>query len=187
VFLAYASSKGRALIDRELYVPTSWTEDPDRCAKAGVPAECCTEGGFAAKPQLGVAMLNRAYQADALTSRSWLTADEAYGQNPGVRGWLADREIPYVLATRSDDLLTSPDGHRRPAKVLATSGERLIPLSANEIRRLLAKLALTPVACTEQVLHRSRWRRKRQFQARACHYRRCGDPMPHMNRVPLQY
>jgi SRSO17 transposase len=124
VFLAYASSKGRALIDRELYLPTSWTEDPDRCAKAGIPAECCAgdgaEGGFATKPQLGVAMLNRAYQADALTSRSWLTADEAYGQNPGVRDWLADREIPYVLATRSDNLLTSPDGHRRQAKVLAT-------------------------------------------------------------------
>jgi SRSO17 transposase len=65
-------------------------------------------------------MLNRAYQADALTSRSWLTADEAYGQNPAVRDWLADREIPYVLATRNDDLLTSPDGHRRQAKVLAT-------------------------------------------------------------------
>ena len=27
VFLAYASSHGRALIDRELYLPTSWTED----------------------------------------------------------------------------------------------------------------------------------------------------------------
>jgi SRSO17 transposase len=120
VFLAYASSKGRALIDRELYLPTSWTSDPDRCAKAGIPAECCSEGGFATKPQLGVAMLNRAYQADALTSRSWLTADEAYGQNPAVRDWLADREIPYVLATRNDDLLTSPDGHRRQAKVLAT-------------------------------------------------------------------
>ena len=37
VFLAYASAKGRALIDRELYLPTSWTEDPHRCAAAGDP------------------------------------------------------------------------------------------------------------------------------------------------------
>jgi hypothetical protein len=29
-------------------------------------------------------------------------------------------EIPSVLATRNDDMLTSPDGHRRQAKVLAT-------------------------------------------------------------------
>ncbi len=28
VFLAYASPKGRALIDRELYLPKSWTDDP---------------------------------------------------------------------------------------------------------------------------------------------------------------
>lgn len=71
VFLAYASVQGRALIDRELYLPTSWTEDSDRCAKAGIPAECCAEGGFATKPELGLAMLNRAYQAEALTSSSW--------------------------------------------------------------------------------------------------------------------
>jgi SRSO17 transposase len=120
VFLAYASVHGRALIDRELYLPTSWTEDPDRCAKAGIPAECCAEDGFATKPQLGIAMLNRAYQAEVLTSSSWVTADEAYGQNPAFRGWLGAREIPFVLATRNDDLLTSPDGHRQPAKVLAT-------------------------------------------------------------------
>jgi hypothetical protein len=108
------------LIDRELYLPTSWTEDPDRCVKAGIPPECCAENGFATKPQLGIAMLNRVYQAEVLTSSSWVTADEAYGQNPGVRDWLADREIPFVLATRNDDLLTSPDGHRATAKVLAT-------------------------------------------------------------------
>ena len=37
VFLTYASVTGRALVDRELYLPKSWTEDPDRCADAGVP------------------------------------------------------------------------------------------------------------------------------------------------------
>lgn len=121
VFLAYASTKGRALIDRELYLPASWTEDPGRCARAGIP-----EGtGFATKPQLGIAMLARAWRAGQLTDEAsgtaaWVTADEAYGQNPTFRKWLADHEIPFVLATRNDDVLTSPDGHRRQAKVLAT-------------------------------------------------------------------
>jgi SRSO17 transposase len=114
VFLAYASSRGRALIDRELYLPTSWTEDRDRCARAGVPDEV----GFATKPQLGVAMLARAHRAGVLTG--WVTADEAYGQNPTFRGWLVEQRVPFVLATRNDDVLTSPDGHRRQAKVLAT-------------------------------------------------------------------
>jgi SRSO17 transposase len=113
VFLAYASSKGRALIDRELYVPTSWTEDPDRCAAAGIPAGT----GFATKPQQGVAMLARAHAAGVLSG--WVSA-EAYGQNPTFRSWLADHGVPFVLATRSDDVLISPDGHRRQAKVLAT-------------------------------------------------------------------
>jgi hypothetical protein len=48
-----------------------------------------------------------------------LTADEAYGQNPTFRRWLADRAVPFVLVTRSDDLLTCPDGRRHEAKALA--------------------------------------------------------------------
>ncbi|WP_075332982.1 IS701 family transposase [Pseudonocardia sp. Ae717_Ps2] len=116
VFLAYASKRGRALIDRELYLPTSWTEDRERCERADVPDDV----EFATKPQLGTAMLARTYAAGALTSGSWVTADEVYGQNPGFRDWLTEREIPFVLATRNDDMLTSPDGNRRPAKALAT-------------------------------------------------------------------
>jgi Transposase DDE domain len=64
-------------------------------------------------------MLARAHAADRLAG-SWVTADEAYGQNPTFRAWLADRWVPFVLATRNDDVLVSPDGHRRQAKVLAT-------------------------------------------------------------------
>ncbi len=36
VFLAYTSPAGHALIDRELYLPASWTSDPDRCTAAGI-------------------------------------------------------------------------------------------------------------------------------------------------------
>lgn len=115
VFLAYATPRGHALIDRELYLPVSWTEDRDRCAAAGIPAE--TE--FATKPELVVRMLERLHDAGRL-SEGWFTADEAFGQNPGLRDWLAERRVPYVLATRNDDLLTCPDGHREQAKVLAT-------------------------------------------------------------------
>lgn len=114
VFLAYATGRGHALIDRELYLPTSWTDDPERCAAAGIPAE--TE--FATKPELAVRMLERLHTVGRLSG--WFTADEAFGQNPGLRGWLAEHRVPYVLATRNDDLLTCPDGHRVPAKVLTT-------------------------------------------------------------------
>lgn len=112
VFLAYGSARGRALVDRELYLPTSWTEDADRCAAAGIPAQV----GFATKPQLGIDMLARAHGAGVLAG--WVTADEAFGQNRTFRGWLAARAVPFVLATRSDDTLTCPDGRRHQAKHL---------------------------------------------------------------------
>ena len=64
-------------------------------------------------------MLERVHSTGRL-SGCWFTADEAFGQNPGLRDWLAERRVPYVLATRNDDLLTCPDGHREQAKVLAT-------------------------------------------------------------------
>jgi SRSO17 transposase len=37
VYLVYASDAGHALIDRELYLPRSWTADPERCRAAGIP------------------------------------------------------------------------------------------------------------------------------------------------------
>src|SRR4051812_8473053 len=56
VSLGYASRRGHAMIDRELYLPRSWTDDPVRCAAAGVPADV----GFATKPALATAMIERA-------------------------------------------------------------------------------------------------------------------------------
>ena len=39
MFLAYVSPLGRALVDKGLYLPESWTSDKDRCEAAGVPEE----------------------------------------------------------------------------------------------------------------------------------------------------
>jgi SRSO17 transposase len=99
VFLAYASPKGRATIDRELYLPASWTDDPARCRAARVPEEV----GFRTKPQLARVMLERAL--DAGVPAAWVTADEAYGGNPALRGWLEGREMPYVLAVKCTEPL----------------------------------------------------------------------------------
>jgi hypothetical protein len=74
VFLAHASRHGHALIDRELYIPESWTSDRDRCRDAEIPDEVV----FATKPRLMIAMLERALAAKV--PFAWFTADEAYGQ-----------------------------------------------------------------------------------------------------------
>jgi SRSO17 transposase len=93
VFLAYAvPGGGRALIDRELYVPESWTSDRGRCRQAGIGDGV----QFAAKPELARQMIERAVAAGV--PFSWVTADEVYGQNTSLRQWLEDRQVSYVLA-----------------------------------------------------------------------------------------
>ncbi len=84
MFLAYASVRGHALIDRELYLPQSWTGDRDRCRAAGIPDEV----EFATKPRLAQAMLSRAL--DARVPFAWFTADEVYGQAKFLHLWLED-------------------------------------------------------------------------------------------------
>jgi SRSO17 transposase len=59
VFLAYAGQTGRALIDRELYLPESWISDRDRCDGAGIP-DGRWHQGVLTKPRLAEAMIGRA-------------------------------------------------------------------------------------------------------------------------------
>lgn len=100
-FLAYASARGRALIDRELYLPASWTDDRDRCRAAGIDDEV----GFATKNEHFRRMLQRAI--DAGVPFAWVTADEAYGQVKHTRVWLEGRKVAYVLATKVNDTVVT--------------------------------------------------------------------------------
>jgi SRSO17 transposase len=96
VFLAYASRHGTAFLDRALYLPRAWTDDPKRCQRAGIP-----EGtAFATKPQLAKQMLARAFAAGV--PAAWVTGDEVYGGDGNLRRWLEQEGRPYVLAARSN-------------------------------------------------------------------------------------
>jgi SRSO17 transposase len=92
VFLSYASPLGGALVDRRLYVPRSWTDDPGRCRDAGIPDGL----EFATKPHLALEMIQDAL--DAGVRVDFVTADEAYGRDPLLRHGLQERGIGYVLA-----------------------------------------------------------------------------------------
>ena len=94
VFLAYASPRGHAFVDRALYLPQEWAENKARRRDAGVPPEVA----FQTKPQLARAMLGRAL-AHELPVR-WVTADEVYGNDRALRLWLEQRRIRYVLACK---------------------------------------------------------------------------------------
>jgi SRSO17 transposase len=92
VCLVYATDAGHGVVDRELYLPRSWTDDPDRLRAAGVPDHV----GFATKPKLATTMICRAL--DAGVPAAWVTGDEVYGNSPGLRAELEARGVGYVLA-----------------------------------------------------------------------------------------
>src|SRR5215212_3475065 len=79
VFLGYASRHGHALIDRALYLPEVWANDPARRRAAGVPEETA----FATKPRLGRQMLARAFAAGVPCR--WVTGDSVYGSDYALR------------------------------------------------------------------------------------------------------
>jgi len=73
VFAAYVSRHGHAFIDRALYLPKAWTDDPARMAAAHVPADV----GFATKPRLARRMIERALASGV--PFAWVAADSIYG------------------------------------------------------------------------------------------------------------
>ncbi len=73
VFASYVSRHGHAFIDRALYLPKSWTNDPARLARTHVPDSI----GFATKPAIARAMIERAIGAHV--PFSWVAADSVYG------------------------------------------------------------------------------------------------------------
>jgi SRSO17 transposase len=113
VFLAYASRHGHALIDRELYVPQSWADDPDRCRAAGIPPDV----EFATKPQQAQAMIARAIEAKV--PFGWFTADEVYGQAKWLQAWLQDQGVFYVMAIKCCDTVTTSTGEQRADELIA--------------------------------------------------------------------
>jgi SRSO17 transposase len=114
VYLTYAGQAGHAMIDRELYLPTSWTTDPQRCAAAGIPDDV----KFATKPALAKTMIGRAL--DAGIPARWAAGDEVYGADSGLRAELQARQLGYVLAIGCDRRVPTAVGPQR-ADALATS------------------------------------------------------------------
>ncbi len=129
VFVAYASGNGHALIDRELYLPKEWAEDPARRQAASIPQEVA----FATKPELARRMIARSIAAGV--PFAWVLGDEVYGSDRRLRIDLEQQQRPFVLAIRSNEKLwsTLDDGfgqHAAAALAAAVSAEAWQRLSA---------------------------------------------------------
>jgi SRSO17 transposase len=101
----------------------SWLANPDRCAAAGVPPDLA----FATRPAHVIEMICAARAAGI--PFAWFTADEEFGQNPGLCDHLETNRIPYVMAVPKSTQFTDTTGKiarcdklasRLPPKHLAT-------------------------------------------------------------------
>ena len=129
MFLAYVSPLGRALVDKRLYLPESWTFDRERCTSAGVPEE---RRDYRSKTALALEMLQLALARGHLKA-GWVAADDAFGMSPSFREGLASLGMWYVLDVPGNFTVwpvesewTSPEyqGRGAPRKPRLRSGQR---------------------------------------------------------------
>ena len=129
MFLAYVSPLGRALVDKRLYLPESWTSDSGRCAAAGVPAD---RRQYRSKTGLALEILEQALGRGHLKA-GWVAGDDAFGMSPSFRDGLAALGMRYVLDVPAGTTVwplepawSNPDyqGFGRPRKPKLVDGQR---------------------------------------------------------------
>ena len=103
VFAAYVSHRGHAFIDRTLYLPKAWTENPARLAAAHVPVGTA----FATKPAIAAMMIERAIGAGV--PFFWVAADSVYGVGD-IEMTLRRACRGYVLGVNSNHHFNSWQG-----------------------------------------------------------------------------
>ncbi|WSE58846.1 IS701 family transposase [Mycolicibacterium sp. ND9-15] len=181
VYLTYAAPRGHALIDRALYLPKSWTEDPDRCTDAGIPHE---HRGFSTKPGLARALIARAVEAKI--PAGWVAGDEVYGADPRLRADVRTHGLGYVLAIAANRRVPTHAGPIRvdalPALIPAHAWQRHSAGAGAHGPRLYswAWFRLLPEDDTDNGVHHLLIRRNDTTGEHA--YLRCYSPRP----VPLR-
>ena len=122
VFAAYVSRHGHAFVDRALYLPEAWTDDPARLSAAHVPPGVT----FATKPRLALALVGRAIAAGV--PFAWVAADSVYGVGE-IETALRRAGKGYVLGVNGSHPFNSW-GDKPPVAGTAEAIARALPASA---------------------------------------------------------
>ena len=111
VHLGLVRGRFKTLIDADLFLPQSWSQDRDRCRDAGIPDEVV----YRPKWRIALEQLDRA--AANGVPLDWLTFDEYYGSKPAFLADLDGRPGLYYVGEvpRNFRCLTQrPKGQRPP-------------------------------------------------------------------------
>lgn len=90
VHLGYATGDFHCLIDGDLFLPESWSEDRERCRAAGIPDDVV----YRPKWQISLELYDRSLE-NGITF-NWLSFDEGYGGKPLFLQGLDNRGQPFV-------------------------------------------------------------------------------------------
>ena len=90
VHLAYARDGFHALLDGELYLPESWSDDRGRCREAGIPDDVV----YRPKGKIALELYDRATGNGR--HFDWMTFDEGYGSKPEFLRELSARNQRFV-------------------------------------------------------------------------------------------
>jgi SRSO17 transposase len=112
LFLSYVTAEGYAPLDRQLYLPREWAEDPERRGATHVPAEVTFQESW----RIGLELLDR---SGADVPFGWVAGDDEFGRASAFRAELRTRRLRYVLDVPANTLIRDlgeapAPGRRRP-------------------------------------------------------------------------
>ncbi len=150
VFANYCSSKGHTFMDRRLFLPQEWADDPERRVEAGVPEAVV----FRTKPQLGLAMIAEAVSAGV--PFRWVGGDSVYGDSPTYVQGVRELGKWYVVDTSADARVWTDEPQVIPAERRPRSRSGGRPCTRSRIlskpRRVDEVVAALPEAAFRRVV-----------------------------------
>lgn len=103
VFLAYATQRGHTLVGRRLFMPESWSTDPERLKTVQAPKHSAHE----TKIKLAISLLNEAQQNGL--EADWVLGDEVYGNAYKLRNWCYERRQKFALGVSTMHCIWADD------------------------------------------------------------------------------
>jgi SRSO17 transposase len=120
VFLAYTSSKGHAPLDRRLYLPEEWVDDPSRRQECHVPADVTYRKTW----EIAHDLLRR---DGPEVPHKWVVGDDEFGRASEFRAALRGDGERYVLDVPCNTNVRDLDGRRPPRKKAHKGAKRKVP------------------------------------------------------------